>query len=77
MIVVDASAAFDAIIGRDLHDGVADRLTQEDDLAAPYLIDIEVLNALRRSVLTGRLTADRASDALDDFADLALDPVSA
>ncbi len=73
MIVCDASAAFDATTGRDLEDGLANRLMKEDDLAAPYLIDIEVLNALRRSVRTGRLTTDVASDALEDFADLALD----
>ena len=72
MIVVDASAACDTIIGRDPQGGTADRLAEADELVAPHLIDIEVLHALRRSVRSGRLTADRASDALDDFADLTL-----
>ena len=72
MIVVDASAAFDAVVVRDPLDAVAGRLAREDELLAPYLIDIEVLNALRRAVLREELGIDRASDARDDFADLTL-----
>jgi predicted nucleic acid-binding protein len=72
MIVVDASAAFDAVVGRDPLDAIASRLAEEDELLAPHLIDIEVLHALRGSVLRDELGIDRASDARDDFADLAL-----
>jgi predicted nucleic acid-binding protein len=72
MLVIDASAAYDVLLGRDPLDGIGTRLAQEDELVAPYLIDIEVLNALRKSVLAGRLTVDRASDARDDFVALAL-----
>ena len=72
MIVVDASAAFDAVVGRDQHDPIPARLAEADEIAAPHLIDLEVLHALRRDVRTGTTSADRASDARDDFADLAL-----
>lgn len=72
MLVVDASAAYDALVGRDPLDGIGMRLARADELAAPCLIDVEVINALRKSVLAGRLTADRASDARDDFAGMAL-----
>ena len=72
MIVVDASAVFDAVIDRNASTSVRERLAKDDDLIAPYLIDLEILNALRRAVRSGRLTADRASDALGDFADLEL-----
>ena len=72
MIVIDASAAFDSVVGRDPDDRIAARLAEADELAAPHVIDIEVLHVLRRFVHAKRLTADRASDALDDFADLEL-----
>lgn len=73
MLVVDASAAYDALVGRDPLDEITVRLAQGAELVAPYLIDIEVVNALRKSVLAGRLTADRASDARDDLLNLSLD----
>ena len=37
------------------------------DLHAPQLVDIEVLNALRRHAAGGWLSAERAADAIDDF----------
>ena len=72
MIVVDASAAFDAVVGQDPLGRASKRLAAEDELIAPYLIDVEFLHALRRSVLGGVLGLDRASDARNDFADLVL-----
>ncbi len=44
----------------------------EIDLHTPALCDVEVAAALRRSLLTRRLTAMRAADALEDYLDLPL-----
>jgi predicted nucleic acid-binding protein len=44
----------------------------DTDLHTPALCDVEVAAALRRSLLTQRLTAMRAADALEDYLDLPL-----
>jgi hypothetical protein len=38
-------------------------VARDSDLAAPHLLDIEFLHALRRLVLGGQLGEDRAGDA--------------
>ena len=43
-----------------------------EPLAAPHLIDVEVLHALRRFHLANILSAGRARQALEDFGDLAI-----
>ena len=61
MIVVDASAMVEALVGRDVDVALLDLL--ENNIAAPHLLDVEVLSALRRLELAGRLqrtAADRA-----------------
>ena len=65
MIVVDASAMVEALIGHDVHDDLLTALADQD-LAAPHLLDIEVLSVLRRLVLAGRLTAGEADAARAD-----------
>ena len=69
MIVVDASAIVDALAPR-APDPVLSERVRAASLHAPYLIDIEVTNALRRLVARHLLSADRAADARDDFAAL-------
>ena len=72
MLVVDTSAVVGALTGRPPSDAVIERLAADGDLAAPHLIDIEFLHALRRLVLGRQLSEDRAADARGDFADLAI-----
>lgn len=72
MLVVDASAIVRAIVAIPPADDVRARLDRDGDLAAPHLIDLEVLQALRRFVRHGDLTVDRARVAIDDFIDLDL-----
>jgi predicted nucleic acid-binding protein len=72
VLVIDTSAVITAIVGADPPKGLIDRLDADGDLHAPHLIDIEVLHALRRLVLRGEISDDRAADARTDFADLAL-----
>lgn len=73
MIVLDASAAVEFLLGTSSGESIAARISRPGEtLHAPHLIDVEVTNALRRWVLLGRLSAVRAGEALDDFRDLVL-----
>ena len=73
MIVADASAIVAVFSGGEHRaELIRDRLEREDELSAPHLIDLEVMQALRRAVRDGDLSADRAFDCVQDLADLAL-----
>lgn len=72
MLVVDTSAALDALAAHNPPPGLIDRLTGDGDLHAPHLIDIEVLHALRGMLIRGEITPDRAADARSDFADMTM-----
>jgi predicted nucleic acid-binding protein len=72
LIVVDTSAIVSALAASPVDPDLLARLSNDNDLHAPHLIDVEILNALRRLVATGRLTEERASDARADFADLTI-----
>ncbi len=64
MIVIDASAMVEALVGRDVDSGLLDALRGE--AAAPHLLDIEVLSALRGLLLGGKLEPDAAETARQD-----------
>lgn len=72
MIVVDASVLAPALAddGED-GDRARERLRGEE-LAAPELIDLEVLSTLRRAARAKRLDEDRSLQALTDLAALPL-----
>jgi predicted nucleic acid-binding protein len=73
LIVLDASAAVDYLVDAGAHgEWVRDTIQSQVEVAAPHLIDLEVLSSLRKSVARGDVTEEQASDALVDFADLAL-----
>ena len=72
MLVVDTSAVIGALVGRPPDRQLLDRLGVDGDLQAPHLLDVELLHGLRRLVMDGQLSEDRAADARDDFADLAV-----
>lgn len=72
MLVVDASAIVEALVGRSPGPALVDRLAHDGDLTAPHLLDVEFLHALRRLVALGELSADRAADARLDFSDLSI-----
>ena len=72
MLVVDASVLATAL-GDDGSDGdIARARLRDQQLAAPELIDLEVVSVLRRQLSAGRLDARRAQLALDDLLDLPL-----
>lgn len=72
MIVIDTSAVLEVLAGSDPDPRLAQRMASAGSLHAPHLIDVEVLSGLRGLVRGSKLTADRASDARLDFANLAL-----
>lgn len=70
MIVVDASALTDFLLGRapalDALDHELDGREQEP-LHAPELIEPETLNALRRLAASSHISDDRATEAVSDL----------
>ena len=73
-LVVDASAAVEYLLKTKLGESLS-HLLDEATLAAPELLDAEVLAVLRREVSTGRLKANRAQQALDDLRDWDLERI--
>ncbi|TRW43799.1 type II toxin-antitoxin system VapC family toxin [Georgenia yuyongxinii] len=63
MIVVDASALVDVLVGQEHADWVLERMTG-DELVAPAHQVAEVLSAITRLERAGTLTAEAAADAV-------------
>jgi len=73
MIVVDASALLEFLLQTPIGRRVEERLFRDDDeLHAPHLMDVEVLQGLRRLVRTGEISSSRADGAIADLIDLYL-----
>ena len=68
MIVLDASAVVDLLVDPVGRPALVERVLGDDDLHAPHLLDVEVVQALRRLSSRGALSADRAADARADAA---------
>lgn len=67
MIVVDASAVLEALLGT-ASDRLSERmLAPQETLHAPHLLDLEVAQVLRRYTLAGQVEARRAAEALEDL----------
>lgn len=72
VLVVDTSAILEVLAARDPAPGLVERLADDGDLHAPHLIDVEILQALRRMVRREEISEDRAADVRSDFADTAI-----
>lgn len=72
MIVLDTSAALTALVGVDTDPELLSRVAGAGSIHVPHLIDVEFVSALRGLLLGGKLSDDRARDAMVDFADLRL-----
>lgn len=71
MIVVDASAVIEVLLNTAAGKAVADRVLDPDEsLVAPHLLDVEVLQVLRRYARAGDLDPERGEQAVEDLADL-------
>jgi predicted nucleic acid-binding protein len=70
LIVVDASAVIEVLLGTSVAGRLAERLFAEGEtLHAPHLLDVEVTQVLRRYALAGTFGAERGEEALADLAD--------
>lgn len=68
MLVLDASTVVDLLLDVEPTPSVVwPRLIATDAAGAPHLLDAEVGQVMRRFVLRGDLTAQRAREALDDL----------
>ena len=73
MIVVDASALLEFLLQTSIGVRVEERIFRDaDELHAPHLVDVEVVQGLRRLVRMGEVSSGRADDAIVDLADLDL-----
>ena len=73
MIVLGASALLEFLLQTSLDTRVEARLFRDDDeLHAPHLLDVEIVQGLRRLVRTGEVSSGRADDAIADLTDLDL-----
>ena len=68
MIVVDASALADVLLRVGSASAAEHRiLDAKETLHAPHLVDLEILQVLRRFASAGKWQTERAAEALDDF----------
>lgn len=65
MIVLDASAMVEALIGRDAEAELLGALA--DEVSAPHLLDVEVLSVLRGLLLARKLDPAATDDARGDY----------
>jgi predicted nucleic acid-binding protein len=73
VIVVDASALLEFLLQTPLGARVEARLFRDGhELHAPHLMDVEVVQGLRRLVRIGEVSSVRADEAIADLTDLDL-----
>ena len=72
MIVIDASCALKLILKQGNAEGLADRLLSEE-IHAPHLIDVDILNGLRRLLRLRQVPVERARDGLAWLLELAIE----
>ena len=73
MIVIDASALLEALLGTPAGASVKARLSgSAEELHVPHLLDLEVASALRRYAINGTLAVARCEQALADLSDFPL-----
>lgn len=72
MIVLDASALLEILLRTAAGHRAESRLAQDGDGCAPHLIDVEVVQALRRLAAARQIGETRAREAVEDFADMPL-----
>ena len=71
MIVLDASAAIDWLLQTAAGQRIEQRIySRSESLHAPHLLDLEVVQVLRRLVREGSVSIHRAEQAIEDLLDL-------
>ena len=69
MLVIDASALFEVVADTPLAEQVRSRISQDEERAAPHVIDVEVLGIIRREYLRGALDRTAAYMAVQNLRD--------
>ncbi|MGH9112420.1 MAG: type II toxin-antitoxin system VapC family toxin [Acidimicrobiales bacterium] len=69
MLIVDAGCLYEIVADTALAGPVQQRLAADQDQAAPHVIDVEVLNVIRRDHMLGRLDATAATQAVGELRD--------
>ncbi len=69
MLIVDASCLYEVVADTERAGVVRARLAADDDHAAPHVIDVEVLNVIRRDHRLGKLDRTAADQAIADLRD--------
>ena len=68
MLVLDASAVAELLLGREPASQVAGEMAAHAfDLHAPHLLDVEILSVVRRLVASGTASSERGEQAVDDL----------
>jgi predicted nucleic acid-binding protein len=73
VIVLDASVVVAGLLVAGPAGDAARDVLRSGPLHGPHLLDVEATSAVRRWVLTGRLTVEQARMSLQDLRDLAVD----
>ncbi|HKE73052.1 MAG TPA: type II toxin-antitoxin system VapC family toxin [Acidimicrobiales bacterium] len=68
MLVVDASCLYEVVADTASAEAVRARLSADTDHVAPHVIDVEVLNVIRRAHFRGQLDSTSAAQAVEDLA---------
>jgi predicted nucleic acid-binding protein len=72
VIVADSSAVVEVLLNTPSGLEIRRRFGVEEEIHVPHLLDLEVLQVLRRYARTPALDAGRVEEALQDFEDLPL-----
>jgi predicted nucleic acid-binding protein len=71
LIVLDASAAIDWLLQTTAGQEIEKRIfSRGESLHAPHLLDLEVVQVMRRMVRESKVSAQRAQQMIGDFLDL-------
>jgi predicted nucleic acid-binding protein len=69
MLIVDASCLYEVVVDALHAEPIRTRLAQDQDHAAPHIIDVEVMSLIRRDRMLDRLDATAAGQAIQDLRD--------
>jgi predicted nucleic acid-binding protein len=74
VIVLDASVVIEVLLNTPVGESLADRvLDPSETTCAPHLLDVEVLQVLRRYARRGDIDSERGRQAVDDLLDLPIE----
>ncbi len=64
MLIIDASCLYEVVAGTETGEQIRHRIAEDQELAAPHVVDVEVLGTIRREHLLSRLDTTAAHIAI-------------